>query len=143
MALKCFFSIFFLLQLQLSYAAGERHLALIVTDDGHYPSYISAFVGETLHLMVTSLSSDKSCLQIEGHDLFIAAEKGVINEGKIKLRKSGRFSFSCPGLKHKGYLTVISKTLEERVIAPLERETASHDYRGLPSKYWMPRDYDE
>jgi len=112
-----------------------REISIIVTDDGFYPNKIMAHEGEVLRFFVTSTSKKAQCFVLQKHDVFIAAETGVINEIEIEIKKPGRFKFYCPSSKFLGYLTVIEKSLEDT-------EQARRDIASKKHNYWMPRDYD-
>ncbi len=112
--------------------AGVRKVSFIIDDYGIYPESISAFAGEVLEVYVTS-TSKKSCLMIEGYDLFIAAKKGIVSEGKVTLNDSGSFKVYCPSDNYKAKVSVLPNK-QQRAIASsrVDRPTV-----------WTPKDYSE
>jgi plastocyanin len=117
-----------------SYEAPVREISIIATDDGFYPNKVMAFTGEKVKFFITSTSGSKHCFILQKHEVFVAAEKGKINEAHVNLDMPGRFKFYCPSSNYKGHLTVFEKFKQEQDTG---REPAS-----LKPKYWTPRDYD-
>lgn len=112
-----------------------REVSIIVTDTGFYPDHMLAFEGERLKFFVTSTSKKSQCFVLQKHEVFVAADKGMVNEGETVVENSGKFKFYCPSFPHEGTLTVMQKfgEQEERKPASVEEEKP---------KYWMPRDFD-
>lgn len=111
-----------------------REISIIATDDGFYPNKVMAFTGEKVRFFITSTSGQKQCFILQKHDVFVAAEKGKVNEAHIELENAGRYKFYCPSTTFTGHLTVFEKFKQED---GFERAPAS-----VKPKYWMPRDYD-
>lgn len=116
------------------YDAPLREVSVIVSDDGYYPNKIVAFQGEKIHFYITSTSKKNQCFILQKHEVFVSAEKGMVNEAEIVADQAGRFKFYCPSSKFTGHLTVFEKYAAEDEI---KRSIASEK-----PKYWLPRDYD-
>lgn len=112
--------------------SGTRKLSFIIDDYGIYPESFSAFEGEQLEIYVTS-TSKKSCLMIEGHDLFISASKGKVSEGKIVLNSTGNYNVYCPSDKYKASVTVLTNKTNRDIASSVVNK---------PS-VWTPKDYSE
>lgn len=118
------------------YKSPIREVSIIITDDGFYPNRIVAFEGDKIRFFVTSTTSEKECFVMKKHKIFLAAQKGKVNEGEVNLEQLGRFKFFCPSSKHFGYLNVLERP--EKVQKSNKRVIASEK-----PGYWTPRDYDE
>lgn len=118
------------------YERPVREVSLIVTDSGFYPDQLVAHEGEKLKFFVTSTSKKSQCLVLQKHELFMAAEKGSVNEGEVVAEYPGKFKFYCPSFGHEGWLTVVGKNKAQ----DLNRKPASAEEEK--PKYWIPRDYD-
>jgi hypothetical protein len=119
-----------------SYKAPLREISVIATDDGYFPNKLMAFVGEQVRLYITSSSNKKDCLILQQHEVFLSAQKGVVNETLFILDKPGRYRFYCPSSKNEGHLTVIKKDSVKETVRSIAGEK-------LKPTYWTPRDYDE
>lgn len=115
-----------------------REISVIVTDDGFYPNKIMAFQGEKVRFYITSTSKKSQCFVLQKHEIFVAAEKGVVNEAEVIVDHPGRFRFYCPSSKFNGHFTVFEKFSSEQEQA---RGVASESEEGQV-KHWIPRDYD-
>ncbi|MBD66989.1 MAG: hypothetical protein CME62_17440 [Halobacteriovoraceae bacterium] len=113
-----------------------REISIIATEDGFYPNKIVAFEGEKLHFFVTSTVEKGQCFILQNHEVFLAADKGKVNETEVIAENPGRFKFYCPANKSYGHLTVIEKNNNKEVFDK-GRAPASTG----PS-YWLPRDHD-
>ena len=113
--------------------APSREVSVIVTNEGYYPKNLTVFEGEKVKFYVTSTIEDPDCLLVQGHKIFLAANKGKISEAETTFDTAGTFSFYCPSSKHDGKITVIKKA-EKRAV------------RGLASQndpeVWTPKDYE-
>lgn len=114
-----------------------REISVIVTDSGFYPNKIMAFEGDKIHFFITSTAKAAQCFVLQKHEVFVSAEKGMINEVEVYANQVGRFKFFCPSFEFKGYLTVIEK---ETVSQQQVRSIASQG--STKPGYWQPRDYD-
>ncbi len=124
----------------------ERHLSVIATDDGYYPDKLFAYEGEKVKFFVTSTSSKGHCFILEGHEVFVSAERGHLNEAQVIANQPGRYKFYCPAGGHSGFLTVFAKgdgNQIEEVENKLGRGIASEEAKPVKPSYWLPRDYDE
>lgn len=106
-----------------------REVAVIVTAEGYYPKNISVFEGEKVKFYVTSTVEDPNCLIVEGHKVFMAANKGKLSEAEVVFDKPGNFAFYCPSSKNDGKIVVIKKYEPKREVASEQ-----------PS-VWMPKEY--
>lgn len=111
-----------------------REISVIVTDDGFYPNKMMAFEGERIKFFITSTSKKSQCFVLQKHEVFVAADKGMVNESEVVVENAGKFKFYCPSFPHHGHLTVFEKFAAEE---KENREPASEK-----PKYWLPRDYD-
>ena len=109
----------------------RREISVIVTQEGYYPKNLTVFQGERVKFYVTSTVEQPDCLLVQGHKVFLAANKGKIAEAEATFDTAGEFSFYCPSSKHDGKITVIKK---------------SDPNRGLASQndpeVWTPKDYE-
>ena len=113
-------------------AKNLRRVSFIIDEFGIYPNSMSAFVGEELEVYVTS-TSKKSCVMVEGYQMFLSANKGKVSEGKIKLDKSGSFKIYCPSDKFQANITVLDNKRNRNIASSQDAE---------PS-VWVPKDYSE
>lgn len=127
---------FFVFLLSFVHAAPQapsREVSVIVTAEGYYPKSITVFQGEKVKFYVTSTVEQPDCMLVQGHKVFLAANKGKIAEAEAVFETAGEFSFYCPASKHNGKITVIKKN-EPRAV------------RGLASQndpsVWTPKEYD-
>jgi len=109
-----------------------REVSIIVTQEGFYPKSISVFQGEKIKFYVTSTIENPSCMIIEGHKVFMAANKGKLTEGEAVFDKSGEYSFYCPGFQNNGKIVVITKQAPKRDVA---------SEKSGQSMIWMPKEY--
>lgn len=107
-----------------------REVSIIVTKEGYYPKSISVFEGEKIKFYVTSTVEAPDCLIVEGHKVFLAANKGKVTEGEALFDKAGEFAFYCPSSKNDGRVVVIRKS-------SIKREIASEKTPAV----WMPKEY--
>jgi len=110
----------------------QREISVIVTKEGYYPKNLTVFQGEKVKFFVTSTIEEPDCLLVQGHKVFLAANKGKIAEAETTFENAGEFSFYCPSSKHNGKIIVIKKN-EPRGV------------RGLASQndpeVWSPKEY--
>ncbi len=111
-----------------------REVSIIVTKEGYYPKSVSAFEGEKIKFFVTSTLDGPSCLIVESHKVFLAANKGKLTEGETVFDKAGEYSLYCPGSQNNGKVVVIKKTVAKR-------EIASEQDKKKDSMIWMPKEY--
>lgn len=105
-----------------------REVSIIVTKEGYYPKSISVFEGEKIKFYLTSTVEDPGCLIVEGHKVFMAANKGKVTEGEAVFDKAGDFAFYCPSSKNDGKIVVLRKVMPKREIAS----------EGM---LWTPKEY--
>jgi plastocyanin len=110
-------------------AQPTREISIIVTKEGYYPKSISVFEGEKVKFFVTSTVEDPSCVIVESHKVFMAANKGKVTEGETVFDKAGDFAFYCPSSKNDGKIVVLKKHVPKRDIAAEKADV------------WMPREY--
>jgi plastocyanin len=108
-----------------------REVAIIVTKEGYYPKSLSVFEGEKVKFYVTSTVEEPNCLIVEGHKVFLAANKGKVTEAEVEFDHAGEFAFYCPSSKIDGKVVVLKKQMPKREIAS-EKDTPS---------VWKPREY--
>lgn len=106
-----------------------REIAVIVTQEGYYPKSISVFEGEKVKFYVTSTVEEPNCLIVEGHKVFMAANKGKLSEAEVVFDHAGQFAFYCPSSKNDGKIVVMKKYEPKREVAS-EQPTV-----------WMPKEY--
>lgn len=116
------------------YEAPVREISIIATEDGFYPNKVMAFTGEKVKFFITSTAGSNQCFILQKHDVFVAAEKGKINEAHVELDNPGRFKFYCPSTNYVGHLTVFEKFKHE--------EEGTRSPASAKPKHWMPRDFD-
>ncbi len=109
-----------------------REVAIIVTKEGYYPKHLSVFEGERVKFFVTSPVEEPNCLIVEGHKVFLAANKGKVTEGEAVFENAGEFAFYCPSSKNDGKVVVLKKNVPKREIA---------SEAGDEPKVWMPKEY--
>lgn len=110
-----------------------REFSVIATDAGYFPDSLFAYVGDKARFFVTSTAEKPQCFLLKDHNVFLAAEKGKMEEGAIEFKYAGRFEYYCPSTKFKGHITVVERPGAKRA---LKREVASKP------NFWTPRDYD-
>lgn len=108
-----------------------REVAVIVTKEGYYPKSLSVFEGEKIKFYLTSTVEEPSCLIVESHKVFLAANKGKVTEGEATFEKAGEFAFYCPSSKNDGKIVVIPKATPKREVA------SERSREGL----WTPKEY--
>jgi hypothetical protein len=118
------------------YKVPLREISIIATKDGFYPNKIMAYEGEKVKFFITSTVEAGQCFILQKHEVFIAAQRGKINEGEVLMEKAGRFKFYCPANKSVGYLKVFKKFNAD------ENSDVKRDIASKESSHWTPRDYD-
>jgi plastocyanin len=108
-----------------------REISIIVTKEGYYPRSLSVFEGEKVKFYVTSTLDEPHCMIVEGHKVFLAANKGKVTEAEATFDKSGEFAFYCPTAKSDGKIVVMKKVVPKREMAS-ERSEAM---------VWTPKEY--
>lgn len=108
-----------------------REVSVIVTKEGYYPKSISVFEGERIKFYVTSTVDDPNCMIVEGHKVFLAANKGKLTEGEAVFDKAGEFAFYCPSSKNDGKVVVLKKVVPKREVASEKGE----------AMVWTPKEY--
>lgn len=111
----------------------RREISVIVTKEGYYPKNLTVFQGEKVKFYVTSTVEEPDCLLVQGHKVFLAANKGKIAEAEATFDTAGEFSFYCPSSKHDGKITVIKKN-ESRAVRGLAGQN--------DPEVWTPKDYE-
>lgn len=109
-----------------------REVSIIVTKEGYYPKHLSVFEGEKVKFFVTSTVEEPNCLIIEGHKVFLAANKGKVTEGETVFKNAGEFAFYCPSSKNDGKVVVLKKNVPKREIASEAADAP---------QVWMPKEY--
>jgi len=113
-----------------------RELSVILTAEGYYPKHLSVFEGEKIKFYLTSTVEDPGCMIIQGHEVFMAANKGKITESEIVFKQAGEFSFYCPSnRKNDGKLTVMKK------IDPNIKRGVASEKRPTDPMLWTPKEY--
>lgn len=127
-------SIFFIVSIMSAYAKVEavREVAVIVTKEGYYPKSISVFEGEKVKFFLTATVEEPTCLIVESHKVFMAANKGKVTEAETTFEKAGDFAFYCPGSKNDGKIVVLKKVVPKREIASEKK------HEGM---LWTPKEY--
>jgi plastocyanin len=131
------FILFFLLIPFLANAREEvkhqptREISIIVTKEGYYPKSLSVFEGEKVKFYVTSTLDEPHCMIVEGHKVFLAANKGKVTEAEATFDKPGEFAFYCPSSKNDGKIVVMKKFVPKREIA------SEKSHAGV----WTPKEY--
>lgn len=121
-----------------SFKSPVREFSVIATDSGYYPNRLFAYVGDTARFFVTSTAQTSQCFLLEDHKIFLAAEKGKMQEGKVEFKYPGRFEYYCPSTKFKGHITVVERPHAKKVM----KKAASREIASEVKNYWTPRDYD-
>ena len=109
----------------------RREISVIVTQEGYYPKNLTVFQGEKVKFYVTSTVEQPDCLLVQGHKIFLAANKGKIAEAEATFDTAGEFSFYCPSSKHDGKITVLKKSDPNRGLAGQS-----------DPEVWTPKDYE-
>jgi plastocyanin len=110
-----------------------REVSIIVTKEGYYPKSLSVFEGEKIKFYVTSTVEEPHCLIVEGHKVFLAANKGKVTEGEAVFEKAGEFAFYCPSSKNDGKVVVLKRQSPKREMAS---ERSNND-----AMLWTPKEY--
>ena len=127
----------FVLSLLFSFSAwsqAQREVSVIVTPEGYYPKSFTVFQGETVKFYVTSTIEAPDCFLLQGHEVFLAANKGKITEAQAKFDNPGVYNYYCPSSKHQGKITVLKKFDAQ---ATPTRKVASDD-----PAVWTPKEYE-
>lgn len=112
-----------------------RELSVILTAEGYYPKNLNVFEGEKVKFYLTSTVEDPGCMIIQGHEVFMAANKGKITEAEMIFEKTGEFSFYCPSnRKNDGKLTVMKKVDQAK-------RTVASEGRPKDPMLWTPKEY--
>ncbi len=106
-----------------------REISIIVTKEGYYPKSLSVFEGEKVKFYVTSTLDEPHCMIVEGHKVFLAANKGKVTEAEATFDKAGSFAFYCPSSKSDGKIVVMKRFVPKREIA------------SEKSDVWTPKEY--
>ena len=109
-----------------------REVSIIVTKEGYYPKSLSVFEGEKVKFYVTSTLDEPHCMIVEGHKVFLAANKGKVTEAEATFDKSGEFAFYCPSSKSDGKIVVMKRHVPKREIA---------SERATEGALWTPKEY--
>jgi plastocyanin len=109
-----------------------REVSIIVTKEGYYPKSLSVFEGEKVKFYVTSTLDEPHCMIVEGHKVFLAANKGKVTEAEATFDKAGEFAFYCPSSKNDGKIVVMKKFTPKREIA---------SEKSNESMVWTPKEY--
>jgi plastocyanin len=113
-----------------------RELSVILTAEGYYPKNLNVFEGEKVKFYLTSTVEDPGCMIIQGHEVFMAANKGKVTEAEVVFGKEGSFSFYCPSnRKNDGKLTVMKK------IDPNAKKRGIASERSSDPALWTPKEY--
>jgi hypothetical protein len=110
----------------------RREISVIVTKEGYYPKSLSIFEGEKIKFYVTSTIEAPSCLIVESHKVFMAANKGKVSEAEAYFDKAGEYAFYCPSSKNDGKIIVLKKASPVRTIAT---------EKSQDSMLWTPKEY--
>ena len=110
----------------------RREISVIVTKEGYYPKTLSVFEGEEIKFYVTSTIEAPSCLIVESHKVFMAANKGKVSEAEAHFDKAGEYAFYCPSSKNDGKIIVLKKASPVREIAA---------EKSKDSMLWTPKEY--
>ncbi len=108
-----------------------REISIIVTKEGYYPRSLSVFEGEKVKFYVTSTIDEPHCLIVEGHKVFLAANKGKVTEAEAVFDKAGHFAFYCPSATSDGKIVVMKKVIPKRDIAS----------EKVDERLWTPKEY--
>ncbi len=125
------------LLLLISFSAwgqSQREVSVIITAEGYYPKSLTVFQGETVKFFVTSTIEAPDCFLLQGHEVFLAANKGKITEAQTKFEHPGVYNYYCPSSKHQGKVTVLKKFVPQ---AAPSRKVASDD-----PAVWTPKEYE-
>lgn len=117
---------------EASKAQPTREISIIVTKEGYYPKSLSVFEGEKVKFYVTSTLDEPHCMIVEGHKVFLAANKGKVTEAEATFDKAGSFAFYCPSSKSDGKIVVMKKHVPKREIA------SEKSNEGM---LWTPKEY--
>lgn len=112
----------------------RRDISIIHSDEGYYPKSISAFVGEDLRITLTSIASKASCLVLENHKLYMAANKGKLSMDQVRFTEPGVYRFYCPA----------NDVVSGKIIVLEKKNEATDRKRGIASEFrghWRPRDF--
>lgn len=113
-----------------------RELSVILTAEGYYPKNLQVFEGEKVKFYLTSTVEDPGCMIVQGHEVFMAANKGKVTEAEVVFSKAGNFSFYCPSnRKNDGKLTVIKK------IDPNAKKRGIASEKSMDPAVWTPKEY--
>ncbi len=107
-----------------------QEVALIVNENGFFPSTLFITQGIPVHLFVTSASPQSQCLMSDTFQIHKQIKSQTVEEIFFTPEQTGAFSFGCPMTGHKG--TVLVKALDlERLPASV---TVSHSGQNEESE---------
>lgn len=112
----------------------RRDVSIILTDEGYYPSSLSAFVGEDIRITLTSTSQSAGCLVLDNHKLYMAANRGKLTMDQIRFEKPGVYHFYCPN----------NKVISGKIIVLEKKNKAADRKREIASQFkgqWRPSDF--
>ncbi len=113
-----------------------RELSVILTAEGYYPKNLTVFEGEKVKFYLTSTVEGPGCMIVQGHEVFMAANKGKVTEAEVMFDKAGSFSFYCPSnRKNDGKLTVMKK------LVPKDTKRGIASERPTDPAVWTPKEY--
>ena len=114
----------------------RRELSIIVSKEGYYPQKPTVYVGEKIHLYVTSTINTPSCFIIKNKDVYVAAQMGEINEAEVVFTKPGIYESYCPAGQKRGKIVVLEHPAKRK--ARVARQLASKKDKKV--KIWRPKD---
>jgi hypothetical protein len=111
-------------------ATPVRKHSIIISDEGYYPKELVSFVGERIHLFVTTTGDRSSCLLMPDRKLFLSVERGKISEGEVFFDTPGSYKFYCPSGQIDGKIIVMPRNNSKG------RKVASENIVNI----WLPKD---
>lgn len=118
---------------EVMYERPIRDISIIASGESFYPNHISAFVGETLRLYVTTTKEKGGCFYLQKTPHSAALKLGEIESFTVSFDRPGEWFYFCPSNGLRGKIQVIRHPDDIRK----ENEKAKQEAR-LKTK-WQPK----
>jgi hypothetical protein len=117
----------------LEFGTPQREFSIVATKEGFYPKKLAFFVGEKIHLYLTT-TQKSSCFVFDPQGIFVGMRKGELVETTVYFDRPGVFKFYCPAGKTEGEFVVLAP--KKKSVSKCQRDIASMPNTGV--NIWMP-----
>ena len=116
------------------FGTSQREFSIVATKEGYYPKKLVFFVGEKVHLYLTT-TRKSSCFVFDPQNIFIGMRNGELVESTVYFDRPGVFKFYCPAGKIEGEFLVLAPM--KKKVERYKRDVASAS-SGIGVRIWMP-----